>query len=98
MGDLLMSIYLYYSYDNGFAFVESTTRQRKFDLLSLMNKYGFRVKTPEVYDGERITMFKNNMVVDIFKQNKGGLYYRFKTRKAEEIYKRSNAKVLWWIR
>ena len=94
LGDLLMSIYLYYSYDNGFTFVESTTRQRKFDLLSLMNKYGFRVKTPEVYDdGERITMFKNNMVVDIFKQNKGGLYYRFKTRKAEEIYKRSNAKV-----
>ncbi len=94
LGDLLMSIYLYYSYDNGFSFVESTTRQRKLDVLSLMNKYGFRVKEPQNYDdGERITLYRNNMVVDIFKQNKGGIYYRFKTNKAEEIYKRNNAKV-----
>ena len=50
IGDLLMSIYLYYSYDNGFTFVESTTRQRKLDILSLMNKYGFLVKRPEVYE------------------------------------------------
>ena len=38
-------------------------------------------------------MYRNNMVVDIFKENKGGLYYRFKTRKAENIYKQRNAKV-----
>ena len=94
LGDLLMSIYLYYSYDTGFTYVESTTRQRKLDVLSLMNKYDFRVKQPEKYDnGERITLYKNNMVVDIYKQNKGGIYYRFKTRKAEDIYKRNNAKV-----
>ncbi len=94
LGDLLMSIYLYYSYDNGFPFVESTTRQRKLDLLSLMNKYGFRVKDPEKYDdGEKITLVKNNMVVDIYKQNKGGIYYRFKTNKAESLYRKNNAKV-----
>ena len=33
------------------------------------------------------------MVVDIYKQNKGGIYYRFKTKKAEDIYRRNNAKV-----
>ena len=94
LGDLLMSIYLYYSYDNGFTFVESTTRQRKLDILSLMNKYGFTVKEPEKYeDGERITLYKNNMVVDIYKQNKGRIYYKFKTSKAENIYKKNNAKV-----
>ena len=94
LGDLLMSIYLYYSYDNGFTFVESTTRQRKLDLLSLMNKYGFTVKFPEKYDnGERISLYKNHMVVDIYKQNSGGLYYRFKSKKAEEVYKRDNAKI-----
>ena len=94
LGDLLMSIYLYYSYDRGFIFVESTTRQRKRDILSLMNKYGFRVKHQEKYDyGERTTLHKNNMVVDIYKKDKGGLYYRFKTRKAENIYKKNNAKV-----
>ncbi len=94
LGDLLMSIYLYYSYDNGFKFVESTTRQRKLDILSLMNKYGFRVKEPEKYDdGERITLLKNNMVIDIFKQNKGGIYYKFKTNKAQEIYQKNNAKI-----
>ena len=94
LGDLLMSIYLYYSYDNGFDMVESTTRQRKLDLLSLMNKYGFTVKEPEKYeDGERITIYRNNMVVDIYKQNKGGIYYKFKTTKAENVYKKNNAKV-----
>ena len=94
LGDLLMSAYLYYSYDRGFTFAESTTRQRKLDILSLMNKYGYRVKQSEKYDnGERITLFKNNMVVDIYKQNKGGIYYRFKTGKAENIYKRNNAKI-----
>ena len=94
LGDLLMSIYLYYSYDKGFIYVESTTRQRKLDILSLMNKYNFKVNQPEKYDnGERISLFKNNMVVDIYKQNKGGIYYRFKTRKAENIYKKSNAKI-----
>ncbi len=94
LGDLLMSLYLYYSYDKGFTYVESTTRQRKLDILSLMNKYGFRVKEPEKYDnGERTTLYKNNMVVDIYKQNQGGLYYRFKTSKAEEIYRRNNPKI-----
>ena len=94
LGDLLMSIYLYYSYDNGFTFVESITRQRKLDLLSLMSKYGFTVKNPELYEnGERITLLKNNMVIDIFKQKKGGIYYRFKTNKAEQIYRRNNAKI-----
>lgn len=94
LGDLLMSIYLYYSYDNGFLYVESTTRQRKLDILSLMNKYGFRVKQPEKYDnGERVTLLKNYMVVDIFKQNKGGVYYRFKTNKAEKLYKAKNPKI-----
>ena len=94
LGDLLMSVYLYYSYDNGFTFVESTTRQRKLDILSIMNKYGFRVKQPEKYDdGEKTTLYKNNMVVDIYRQNRGGLYYRFKTKKAEHIYKKNNAKV-----
>ena len=29
LGDLLMSTYLYYSYDNGFSSVESTTRQKE---------------------------------------------------------------------
>ena len=58
-----MSIYLFYSYDNGFHYVETTTRQRKLDILSIMDKYGFRVKKPEKYDyGERITLLKNNMV------------------------------------
>ena len=89
LGDLLMSIYLYYSYDNGFNYVGSTTRQRKLDLLSLMDKYGFKVINPEKYDyGERITLLKNNMVVDIYKQNKGSIYYRFKTNKAENLYKK----------
>ena len=55
LGNLLMSIYLYYSYDKGFKFIESSTRQRKLDLLSLMHRYGFRVKKPEDYDnGEKI--------------------------------------------
>ncbi len=94
LGDLLMSIYLYYSYDKGFKYVESTTRQRKLDILSLMDKYGFKVKEPERYDnGERITLLKNKMVVDIFKQNKGGIYYRFKTNKAEKKYREDNAKI-----
>ena len=94
LGDLLMSVYLYYSYDNGFLFAESTTRQRKLDLLSLMDKYGFRVKNPEKYDyGERVSLLKNNMVVDIYKQYQGGIYYRFKTNKAENLYKKNNAKV-----
>lgn len=94
LGDLLMSIYLYYSIDNGFPYAESTTRQRKLDLLSLMNKYGFRVKKPENYDyGERVTLLKNNMVVDVYKQNVGGIYYRFKTNKAEDLYRKNNAKV-----
>ena len=94
LGDLLMSAYLYYSYDNGFTFVESTTKQRKLDILSLMDKYGFKVKEPEKYDnGERITLLKNKMVVDIFKQNKGGIYYRFKTNKAEKKYREDNSKI-----
>lgn len=94
LGDLLMSVYLYYSYDNGFIFAESTTTQRKLDLLSLMSKYGFRVKKPERYEhGERITLLKNNMVVDIYKRNEGGIYYRFKSNRAEKIYKRNNAKI-----
>ena len=94
LGDLLMSVYLYYSYDNGFNFVESVTRQRKLDILSLMDKYGFKVKNPEIYeDGERVSLFKNNMVVDIFKQNRGGIYYRFKTSKAEKIYKKNSTKI-----
>lgn len=94
LGDLLMSLYLYYSYDNGFTLVESTTRQRKLDILSLMNKYGFRLKNPEKYDnGEKTILFNNNMVVDIYKQNKGGLYYRFKTSKAENKYKKDNIKI-----
>ena len=89
-----MSIYLYYSYDNGFELIESTTRQRKLDILSIMHKYGFRVKNPEIYDnGSRITLFRNKMVVDIFKQDKGGLYYRFKTSKAEKIYRNNNFKI-----
>lgn len=94
LGDLLMSIYLFYSYDNGFHYVETTTRQRKLDILSIMDKYGFRVKKPEKYDyGERITLLKNNMVVDIYKHNKDGIYYRFKTNKAENIYRKNNAKI-----
>ena len=94
LGDLLMSVYLYYSYDKGFTYVESNTRQRKLDILSLMNKYNFSVKNPEKYDnGERISLFRNNMVVDIMKETHGGIYYRFKTKKAEEIYRRNNAKI-----
>lgn len=94
LGDLLMSTYLYYSCDKGFPYAESTTRQRKLDLLSLMNKYGFTVKKPEKYDyGERITLLQNNMVVDVYKQNIGGIYYRFKTNKAEDLYRKNNAKV-----
>ena len=94
IGDLLMSIYLFYSYDNGFKYVESTTRQRKLDILSLMNKYGFRLKKPEKYDnGERITIVKNKMVIDIFKENRGGIYYRFKTAQAERMYRRNNPKI-----
>lgn len=94
LGDLLMSAYLYYSYDNGFVFSESTTRQRKLDVLSLMDKYGFRVKNPEKYDnGERVSLLNNNMVVDIYKQHKGGIYYQFKTNKAESKYKRDTAKI-----
>ena len=94
IGNLLMSIYLYYSYDKGFKYIESSTRQRKLDLLSLMHKYGFRVKKPEDYDnGEKIVLVRNNMVVDIFKGNTSGLYYRFKTKKAEVIYKQRNAKI-----
>ena len=59
-----------------------------------MDKYGFRVKKPEKYDyGERITLLKNNMVVDIYKHNKDGIYYRFKTNKAENIYRKNNAKI-----
>ena len=94
LGDLLMTVYLYYSYDNGYNSVESTTRQRKLDLLSLMNKYGFEVENPALYDnGERITIYKNRMVVDIYKVLKDGIYYQFKTKKAEEIYRRVNAKI-----
>ncbi len=94
LGDLLMSVYLYYSYDNGFTFAQSTTKQRKLDLLSLMNKYGFTVKKPEKYDnGERTTLLGNQMVVDIFKYNEGGIYYQFKTTKAEQLYRRNNYKV-----
>ena len=94
LGDLLMSIYLYYSYDKGFTYMETTTRQRKLDILSLMNKYGYRVKTPEKYDyGERMTIYKNNMVIDIYKQNNGEIYYRFKTNKAENNYRKNNAKI-----
>ena len=94
LGDLLMSIYLYYSYDKGFTIVESITRQRKLDILSLMNKYGFRVKNPSNYnEGERISLFRNNMVVDIYKQNIGGTFYQFKTSKAENIYKKNNYKI-----
>ena len=94
LGDLLMSIYLYYSYDSGFSFVESTTRQKKLDILALMNKYGFTVKDPEKYhDGEMTAILKNKMVVDIYKQNRNGLYYRFKTTKAEDLYRRANAKI-----
>ena len=94
LGNLLMSIYLYYSYDKGFKYIESSTRQRKLDLLSLMHKYGFRVKKPEDYDnGTKIVLVRNNMVVDIFKSNTGGMYYRFKTKKAENIYRKRNATV-----
>ena len=93
LGDLLMSIYLYYSYENGFSLIESTTRQRKLDVLSLMNKYGFQVKKPELYDfGERVSIFRNNMVVDVFRQKRGGTYYRFKTTKAELLYRKNNSK------
>ena len=94
LGDLLMSAYLYYSYDKGFKLVESTTRQRKLDILSLMDKYGFRVKTLGLYEnGERTTLCGNNMVVDIYKKNEGGVYYSFKTEKAEKIYRRDNFKI-----
>ena len=34
------------------------------------------------------------MVVDIYKQKKGGIYYRFKTKKAENIYKKIMLKQL----
>lgn len=94
LGDLLMSVYLYYSYDNGFPYAESSTRQRKLDILSLMNKYGFKVKNARKYEnGERITLYKNCMVVDIYKQKNGGIYYRFKTTHAERIYRHNNAKI-----
>ena len=94
LGDLLMSAYLFYSHDNGFDYMESTTRQRKLDLLSLMNKYSFNVKNPERYNnGERVSLAMNNMVVDIYKKNIGGIYYRFKTTKAEKLYRQRNAKV-----
>ena len=95
LGDLLMSVYLYYSYDSGFYYVESKTRQKKLDILALMQKYGFRVNNPEAYDnGESTKAYKNNMVVDIYKKNSGGLYYRFKTKKAENIYMSMQAKTL----
>jgi hypothetical protein len=56
-----------------------------------MNKYGFRVKQPELYDnGNRITMYKNNMVVDIYKDEDGKTYFRFKTRKANDSYVQKN--------
>ena len=94
--NLLMSIYLFYSYDNGYLSFETITKQRKLDLLYLMNKYGFRVKYPQLYEnGDRITMYKNNMVVDIYRDNKNGIYFRFKTKKAEEIYRERNRRILW---
>lgn len=94
LGDLLMSIYIYYSYENGYELIESSTRQRKLDVLALMHKYGFRVNKPKDYDnGEKIVIVRNNMVVDILKKNTGGLYYRFKTKQAEKIYKQRNSTV-----
>ena len=52
-----------------------------------MHKYGFRVKNEKDYNyGERITLFKNKMVVDFFKGNPSGVRFRFKTGKAEGIY------------
>ena len=94
LGDLLMSAYLYYSYDNGFYMVNSTTKQRKLDILSLMNKYGFKVVNSEMYDnGERTTIYKNKMVIDIYKNHNKGIYYRFKTKRAEEVYRKDNSKI-----
>ncbi len=94
IGDLLMSIYLYYSYDNGYYLVDSVTKQRKLDVLSLMNKYGFKLLNPEIYEyGNRTTIYKNSMVIDIYKQRNSGLYYRFKTKKAEITYRRDNHKI-----
>ena len=96
LGDLLMSIYLFYSHENWFISFESITRQRKLDLLYLMNKYGFKVKQSNLYDnGNRISMYKNNMVIDILKDEQRGVCFRFKTRKAENLYRQKNGRIAW---
>lgn len=93
--DLLMSVYLYFSYDSGYRVIDSMTKQRKLDILSLMNRYGFEVANSSMYQGgERITINKNKMVIDIMKSKKfSGVYYRFKTGKQENLYRDNNLKV-----
>ncbi len=93
--DLLMSVYLYFSYDSGYHIIDSVTKQRKLDILSLMNRYGFMVADQDTYqNGERITVNGNKMVIDIMKSKKfEGVYYRFKTYKQENLYRDNNIKV-----
>lgn len=93
--DLLMSVYLYFSYDSGYRVIDSVTKQRKLDVLSLMNRYGFEVANPGIYQGgERISVNGNKMVVDIMKSKKfDGVYYRFKSCKQENLYRDNNIKI-----
>lgn len=93
--DLLMSVYLYFSYDMGYRYIESITKQRKLDILSLMNRYGFMVSDSASYGGgERLTLNGNKMVVDVFKSKKfDGIYYRFKSSKQEYQYRNNNSKI-----
>lgn len=93
--DLLMSVYLYFSYDSGYMVIDSVTKQRKLDILSLMNRYGLEVANSDVYQGgERVTVNGNKMVVDIMKSKKfDGIYYRFKTGKQENLYRDNNVMI-----
>lgn len=93
--DLLMSVYLYFSYDSGYKVIDSVTKQRKLDILSLMNRYGFEVANSSLYQGgERVVINKNKMVVDVMKSKKfSGVYYRFKTSKQENLYRNNNIKI-----
>lgn len=97
LGNILMALYLYFCYENGYTSFKTCTTQRKLDILSVMNLFGFKVKNPEKYangDSDKI-IHNNKMVVDVMKKtNEHGVFFSFKTPEAEAIYRKLNEAII----
>ncbi len=89
LADTLISSWISFCKENKIETFLTNERQRKLCLLSLLKNYGFESKNINIFkNGNYTSTYKSTFVVDVFKDPNKDYWYRFKSDKHYEMYKK----------